>query len=229
MAGKGGLGSMKETYSRSRIDVVGWPDDLRARATLEQYLDKLSAHMSPSLSVDLLLSADNMNFSGADLSGLQLQAAALNESDLRDVRARDSDLYQAWLSSANISRADFSRSDLRKVQASGCIAEGAVFSEAQLQGAVFEDANLRAAVFYGANLHSADFNGADLSRSDLRNCNLGAADFGNSRLVDSMVDGAYGKIFGPIDVGDASGLVSGEELQAWFTARGAGAVEIRNL
>ncbi|MFI1465178.1 pentapeptide repeat-containing protein [Nocardia carnea] len=126
-------------------------------------------------------------------------------------------------------RADFSRSDLRKVQASGCVAEGAVFREAQMQGAVFEDANLRSAIFYGANLHSADFNGADLSGSDLRNCNVGSADFGSSRLAGSMVEGAHGSLFGPIDVGGDAGLLNGDELQDWFTARGAAEVRIRSL
>lgn len=219
---------MNETYRRSRIAVLAWPEDSEARTALEQYLDKLAAHASSSLSVDLLLAADSMNFAGADLSDLSLQAAAFNESDLRNVRAVDSDLYQAWLSSANISRADFSRSDLRKVQAAGCVAEGAVFREAQMQGAVFEDANLRSAVFDGANLHNADFNGADLSGSDLRNCNVGSADFGNSRLAGSMVEGTHGSLFGPIDVGGDACLLDGGDLQEWFTSRGAATVEIRS-
>lgn len=218
---------MSKTYRRSRMDVLAWPDDPDARAALEQYLDKLTA--SSSLTVDLLLAADNMNFAGADLSGLQLQAAALNGSDLRDIRAADSDFYQAWLTSANISRADFSRADLRKVQATGCIAENTNFREAQLQGAVFEDSNLKSAVLYGANLHSSDFNGADLSDADLRNCNVGSVDFGDSRLSGALVEGAYGMIFGPVDVGSDSGLLAGEELEAWFTTRGATKVEVRSL
>ncbi|MEV0110740.1 pentapeptide repeat-containing protein [Nocardia sp. NPDC050799] len=218
---------MNSKGEHSDVRVRIWPEDARARQTLVEYLDALADQPSRDLTVDILLAADECDFTGADLSGLFLQGAALNEANLRGVRVIEADLYQSWLRYANLDGADLSRSDLRKVQATGCSGVGVVLNGAQLQGASFDDADLRYAFLRGANLHSASFSDANLTGADLRDCNLGSTDFDGCRLANALLSNARGKIFGPVDIGVTKpNPISGPPLESWLADQGAHEVHV---
>jgi hypothetical protein len=86
--------------------------------------------------------SNNLNLSGADLSGANLSRANLSGADLSGAN-----LSGANLSGADLSRANLSRANLYK-------------------------ANLSGADLYKANLSGADLSGANLSGADLSGANL---------------------------------------------------------
>ncbi|GAA5067204.1 pentapeptide repeat-containing protein [Nocardia callitridis] len=218
---------MTRKYGRSREDVAGWPSDAMARKSLDEYFGKLATLPDSVSTTDSLLCADGLNFSGADLSGLDLQGAAFNESNLANVRAVEVDLYQAWMLAAIVENADFSRSDLRKIEGRGCRADYVSFREAVLQGSTFENSSLCGADLCKADLRDVDFSDSDMRNANLRGCVFSWTDLSGCRLDGCVVDGAAGTVLGPIKM-EAGDVISGYQLQEWFSANGAPAVTVQN-
>jgi uncharacterized protein YjbI with pentapeptide repeats len=219
---------MTTTYGRSRDDVLRWPDDPVVRRTLEEYFDNLPAG---SQTIKSMLDAEDLDFTGADLSGLDLSEAILSGANLADVRLVGADLYAAWLIEAVLRGADLSGCYLRKTQGRACDAQDAILRGADLDRSQFERADLRR-----ADLREVDFAGALLTEADLRGADLRHCVFGlignltgftNVRLADCSVEGARGTVIGPADVGtDSPQLLDGADLQRWFADRGAPLVEV---
>jgi uncharacterized protein YjbI with pentapeptide repeats len=219
---------MTTTYGHSREDVVRWPDDLAVRRTLEEYFDRFPVG---SRTVESMLDAEDLDFTGADLSGLDLSEAVLSEANLAGVRLAGADLSGAWMIGAVLRGADLSRCNLRKAQGRACDAQDAILRGADLERSEFEDADFRRADFREARFGRALLTGADLRGADLRHCILGqigyATGFTEARLADCSMEGANGMVDGPIDVGpDSPQLLDGAELQRWFADRGAPLVTV---
>jgi uncharacterized protein YjbI with pentapeptide repeats len=219
---------MTTTYGRSREDVLRWPDDPAVRRTLEGYLDNLPAD---SQTVKTMLNAEDLDFTGSDLSGLDLSEAILSGANLVGVRLAGADLSRAWLIGTVLRDADLSGCNLRKVQGRACDAQDSILRGADLERSEFEDADLRRADFREARFGRALLTGADLRGADLRQCILGqigyATGFTEARLADCLVEGANGMVDGPIDVGtDSPRFLDGTDLQQWFADRGAPLVEV---
>lgn len=219
-------------WGHRREDVVAWPDDLEAREALGKYLDAMNA--GPE--VHPILSADLMDFRGADLRGLDLGGAYLFNTVLAGVNLSGADLSGATLTGADLRRADLTGARLAKAEAEKCRAEGAIFRDADLFAVEFYYARLANADFRGATMTSVRLMGADLTDTDLRGAILVDARFGledtpavlsGVRLFGADVREARGSVVGPIDVGeDEPSLVDGEEMIAWFAAQGAPEVSL---
>lgn len=228
MAWKGTVGIMTTTYGHSREDVRRWPDDPAVRRALEEYFDRFPIG---SRTVESLLDAEGLDFTGADLSGLDLLQAELSEADLSGVRLVGADLSGAWLIGAVLRGADLSECNLRKAQGRACDAQDAILRSADLQRSEFEDADFRRADFRGAWFGKSLFTGADFRGADLRHCLFGEGGsrtgLTNARLADCLVEGARGTVSSPADVGtDSPQLLDGADLERWFADRGASLVEV---
>jgi uncharacterized protein YjbI with pentapeptide repeats len=228
MVGKGTVGIVTTTYSHSRADVRRWPDDPDVRRTLEEYFDNFPAG---SRTVESLLDGRRLDFRGADLSGLDFTEAALSEANLSGVRLVGADLYGAWLIDAVLRGADLSQCRLRKVQGRACDAQDAILCEADLERSEFENADFRRADFREAYFGRAWMLGADFRGADLRQCIFGqtrySTGFIEAKFADCLVEGARGRVSGPVDVGaDSPQLLDGADLQRWFADCGAPLVEV---
>ncbi len=98
------------------------------------------------------------NLSGADLSGANLSGADLSGADLSD-----SDLSGASLWLANLRGASLVGADLTEIDLEDALLQEANLSRADLSGAKMFLVNLSMADLSGANLADADLFGADLS------------------------------------------------------------------
>lgn len=228
MGREGTVGIMTATYGHSREDVCRWPDDPAVRQALEEYLDNFPTDPQ---TLKPILDAEDLDFTGADLSGLDLSEAILSGANLVGVRLAGADLYGAWLIGAILRGADLSGCYLRKAQGRACDAQNAILRGADLDASQFERADLRRADLREVDFAGALLTGADLRGADLRYCVFGLignlTGFTNARLAGSLVEGAKGKISGPVDVGvDSPQLLDGADLQRWFADRGASLVEV---
>jgi uncharacterized protein YjbI with pentapeptide repeats len=218
-------------YGRSASDVRQWPGSPAARLALEEYFAALSPN--PRIVIPAL-NAGGLDFRGADLSGLELLGAEFINADLSGVRLVGARLGDAWLMGATLRNADLSHCSLRKAQGRGCEAQDVVAAEADLRSAEFEDANMSGADLHGSRLGRAWLPSVDLRNADLRGCVFGKGNAWTSlkeaRMAGCRLDGAYGSVAGPVDVGlDSPRLIGGADLERWFAARGAPGVEIREV
>ncbi len=218
---------MAQEHGRRREDVVAWPSDVEAREALESYLDSFATagDRHPTLGADLL------DLRGAELRGLDLASAYLFNTVLAGVNLANANLVRATLSGADLRFADLTGADLYKAEADECLADGAIFREAELFAVYFGRARLVECDFRGATLNSVRLRCADLTRADLRTASLPDARFGDdedptvvtaARMFACDIAGAHGTVVGPVDIGeDEPALVDGTELLAWFAAQGA--------
>jgi hypothetical protein len=220
---------MNGAYRHTRDDVIRWPDDPAARRALEEYLDALPRDPGAVMGS---LGGYRLDFTGADLSGLQLAGAGFMEAKLIGVRLAAANLDYAWLMAADLRDADLSCCSLRKAKGRTCDARGAVLRGANLDRSEFEDSDFRRADLTGARLFSAFVYSTDLRGADLRNCVFGlsgrSTGLEKARLAGCRLEGATGRVMGPVDVGeDAPRLLDGDDLRQWFADRGAPLVEVR--
>jgi uncharacterized protein YjbI with pentapeptide repeats len=218
-------------YGRSRDDVIRWPDDSAARRALEDYLERLPRDPQVQLRVEHLLNGGELDFTGADLSGLDLGEAEFSGAILNGVRLVGADLFGAWLMGATLHGADLSQCNLRKAKGRTCDAQDAILRGANLDRSEFESADFRRADLSETQFASAFLASTDMRGADLRECvfglNAGLTGLNEARLADCRVEGATGRVIGPVDVGtDSPRLLDGDELQHWFAEHGAPSVEI---
>lgn len=189
-----------------------WPADEAAAQQLRGWL----AHPQGGLR------AQDLDFSGADLSG-------------------------GHFAQAGLTRARMCRAILRNAIFAGAHCEGIDFSEADLSGADFTKALGRESIFWKARLHRVDFTAGEFNRADFTEADLTGANLTdvlltrttlahanltgvtaertvlrNTVLDSADVTGFTGTVVGPISVifrGKRS-LLDGAELEQWFTARG---------
>ncbi|MFI0351590.1 pentapeptide repeat-containing protein [Actinomadura sp. 9N407] len=172
-----------------------------------------------------------LDFTGADLTLLVLGSANLFGGCLRGVRLVGADLNRALLNAADLSDADLSGAWLLKADGTQCLAERARFADADLTKVMFPRAELREADLRGACLDRAFLARADLRGADLRACSFGeeggVTSLDEARLWSARLDGAHGRVCGPVDVGEREPrLLDGPEAAAWFRRHGAPEVEI---
>jgi len=219
--------SVSEERGRRREDVVAWPQDAEAREALAGYLD---AWQAPGLPLPTL-AADLLDFRGADLTGLDLGEAYLFNATLAGVSRVKTNLAKANLNGADLRLANFTSADLYKAEADECLADSAIFRDANLFAVNFGRARLVECDFRGATLNSVRLRRADVSAANLRAASLPDARFGDgemptvltgARMFSCDLAGAHGAVIGPVDVGEHEPtLVDGAELLAWFAAQGA--------
>lgn len=111
---------------------------------------------------------------------------------------------------------------------------GVVAVEADFRRADLDHVNLSQADLRGSVLANAFMPGADLRGADLRGCALGQARtwvfLEDARMAGCLLEGAYGTVCGPIDIGaDSPHLLGGRDLARWFAEQGAQAVEVREM
>ncbi|MYR07540.1 hypothetical protein GTV32_15065 [Gordonia sp. SID5947] len=208
-------------YRTDRDAVRRWPDDSAARAALEEFFVRASEQDSVPT-----LGGSDLDFRGADLSGLHLGGAWFANADLRGVALRESWLEGCTFSEADLRGADFTGSRLRKADLSDCQAAEAVLRGAHLQRCDLDSADLRGADLTDADCRNAFMPDVDLRSAVLRSVKFDGAesytDLGGTRIFGATVDGASGRIAGPLDVGESQPrLVAGAVLQAWLAAHGA--------
>ncbi len=192
---------------------IAWPADPAAAGELRDWLARPGG--PPLRAQDLDFSGANL--SGGDLTGSWFGHARLLEATLRDVS----------FARAHCEGADFSQADLTNAR----------FTQAHGQEAHFWKAVLRRADFTAAEFNRADFTEADLAGATLRDVLLTRATFAHANLTGVTADravlrntildsadvtGFSGTVIGPISVifrGKRS-LLDGADLEQWFTARG---------
>ncbi|WP_084760462.1 pentapeptide repeat-containing protein [Nocardia mangyaensis] len=210
--------------------VKKWPTSPEARAVLKEYLDRVTSETPGPVGGEKALGGDNLDFSGADLSGLSLIEAWFMGADLSDVRLADADLYRAWLNSARLDRAVLDGADIRKVEARGCSAVGAKIRGSDVRSAVLEDSDLRDADFSGSDLRQASLDDSDLRNARLDGCKYLRTGLIRSRLGGASVAGGQGSVYGPADVGVTEPrVIGGDELRQWFHDHGAPEVVVLEL
>ncbi len=136
--------------------------------------------------------AENKNFTGADLSNSNLFRADLNNADLSNAK-----LVNANLNSANLSNAYLYRADLTK---------------ANLQNADLKNAYLSQANLTNANLAKASCNGTYLKDAELKFANLKTTKLSHKTMIDSkwysvweiVNRGAVGKNLSGMDFSQAN-------------------------
>jgi uncharacterized protein YjbI with pentapeptide repeats len=126
---------------------------------------------------------ENLNLSGADLSGIDLSKEAI-APELQKVKALDAYRVPAWCSEEsggiNLQKVSLFKANLQKANLEG----------ANLQEAILEEANLQEANLTGANLQEATLEDADLQRAYLWEANLQQAYVGFVDLQEASLDGA---------------------------------------
>lgn len=190
-----------------------WPADTTAAGELRDWLAR--SGRPP-------LRGEDLDFSGANLSGGDFAGSWFSRSRLHDTTLRNASFARAHCEGADFSQADLSN---------------AGFAAAHGQEAHFWKAVLRGVDFTAAEFNRADFTEADLAGATLRDVLLTRATFAHASLagataeravlrntiLDSAdVTGFSGTVIGPISVifrGRRS-LIDGADLEQWFTARG---------
>ncbi|MDO3649339.1 pentapeptide repeat-containing protein [Nocardia mangyaensis] len=210
--------------------VKKWPNSSDAHAVLKEYLERVSSGTTGPVGGENALGGDDLDFSGADLSGLSLIEAWFMGADLSDVRLADADLYRAWLNTARLDRVVLDGADIRKVEARGCSAVGAKIRGADVRSAVLEDADLREVDFSESDLRQASLDESDLRNARLNGCKYLRTGLIRSRLGGASVAGGQGPVYGPADVGVTEPrVIGGDELRRWFHDHGAPEVVVLEL
>lgn len=182
------------------------------------------------------IGASAMDLRGAQLPGISMKSLYFISTDMRDCLFDGCDFSNSELRGAFVNSASFVESNFYKVDFSECSGEAAVFTRASLVGADFYECELAGSIFRDAFLNGSSMHGTDLRRADLRGAWFGPRDvagwttMSSTKLADCDVTDAGGCIKGSADIGPPGEpcVVIGEELSAWFTQRGAPAVEIIN-
>jgi uncharacterized protein YjbI with pentapeptide repeats len=150
--------------------------------------------MAFGLDPPTLLTFDNYDFRGADLSNCDLSSqsfiqADLKHADLTGAHLEEARLLSAYLQQANLTGAYLSRANLSLAQLQNACLQSADFSGAQLFEADLSDANLTGSYLRGANLYKATLHRADLTRADLTTAILVQTDLSNATLQGCRVYG----------------------------------------
>ncbi|WP_027269136.1 pentapeptide repeat-containing protein [Leptolyngbya sp. PCC 6406] len=141
-----------------------------------------------------------VQLSGASLLRAKLPQAQLTLANLKGVNLERANLIQAHLERATLTQARLIAADLttaqlpqaklREARMRQVIADGANFSEADLQAIEAQDARLIAANLSHANLQGADLTGASLVGANLQGANLQAASLQGADLREVQLRGA---------------------------------------
>jgi hypothetical protein len=129
----------------------------------------------------------NVNISGADLTGAHLDGTDLMFADLHGANLTGAHLHGAYLMFAVLNGAVLN----------GAYLHGAYLNHAYLDGADLTGAVLNGAYFHGANLNGADLidahlTGADLTNADLTLANLTGANLTGAKVTQQQIDTALG-------------------------------------
>ena len=135
---------------------------------------------------------EQLDLSGAYLSGVRLPSADLSQDDLSGVDLTGADLRRGDLSRANLRGAHLSRSSMGWANLRRANLQGASLGRADLTGCL-QGASLRGADLSFAELSFTDLRGADLSGADLTEANLSLSDLtgaclGGARLTGTILD-----------------------------------------
>ncbi|MDO3649340.1 pentapeptide repeat-containing protein [Nocardia mangyaensis] len=210
--------------------VKKWPDSPEARAALKEYLDNALSRSPDSIGPEDTLGGDDLDFSGADLSGLSLIEAWFIAANLSDVRLVGADLYRSCVNGASLDGAILDGADMRKVNARGCTAVGAKIRGADARSAALDSADFREVDFSGSDLRQASLSGSDLRNARLDGCKYLDTRLIRSRLGGASVSGGQGSVYGPADVGVTEPrIIGGGELYQWFRDHGAPEVVVLEL
>ena len=150
--------------------------------------------------------------------------------------ARSSSTRRAWVPRAwpaDRAAAEALRAWLADPEPGGFVGNGLDFTGADFTGGDFVEcwfgeAVLRRTTLRGAELTHAHVDGADLAEADLTEANLAGASadkllLRECKLEETDLTGFTGTVLGPISVvlrGQRT-LLDGDDLEQWFTARGA--------
>ena len=148
-----------------------------------------------------------------DMSGALLSGANLSYADLHGALLSGANLRYADLSEADLTVADLCYADLH-----GALLSGANLRYADLSYANLRETNLRYANLSEANLHVADLHGAFLSGANLRYANLHNADLSRAHGILRVGPSADGYEFFGVVRDDRVWIKAGCR---WFTVADA--------
>jgi uncharacterized protein YjbI with pentapeptide repeats len=158
-------GSEARTLARARtLTVLGRLDPSRktqamrflGEANLVQRVDERGP----------LISLEDADLEGADLSFADLRGAKLSHADLSDADLNFADLSGADLSLADLTNATLREADLPNASLGGANLSNVYLYGAYLKGASMSSVDLRGADLYGANLSGVDLSGANLTQAE---------------------------------------------------------------
>ncbi|MFD4438603.1 pentapeptide repeat-containing protein [Nocardia sp. NPDC058519] len=198
------------------LEVTAWPTDPDTHTALQRYIRERSHGNSVGFAAPM------MSFAGANLVGMDLSEAYLFGANLDSVVIARVDLNRAVLSGVSMKRADLSGSYMHKVEAVEIYGPHVNLSRSNLFRADLVGAELFGANLVDAQLSSTNLGSCNLETADMRGCQFGPSRtyLSDARMAGVLIEGAIGEIVGPVFVDDGR-LLDGEELQAWFAARGA--------
>lgn len=204
-----------------------WPRDIESSEALRFY--EAFLHSDGDQGEELVGPRD---FRGADLSGMLLQWLFLWSSDFTNVSLEYADLFKAQLVGSDLNGANFFEANLHRTDFSECEAKGASFSSSHALRANFRGADLSCANMKEINLVKANLRSANLTDADLTGAILGPSEneshtlLSGATLIGCKVEGARGRVRGPVYIDSLGGPVDGEDLAAWFTRNGAPEVNV---
>lgn len=133
---------------------------------------------------------EDVDLSGANLSGAKLRNADLSGADLSRAYLTGVDLSGADLSGTGLGAADLSGARLSRAELSSADLSGANLSRANLSGANLSGATISRANLSGVNLSGVNLSGATISRANLSKANLSGADLSGANLTEAYLSGA---------------------------------------
>lgn len=208
-----------------RLEVTSWPFDERARGRLTEYRHERMRDL------DVAFPGDDLDLRGAHLCGFDFRQAGFSLAVLDKVRMLGANLSGAALVGASLEQVDFTGCVLERADLSDSRCRRAVLAWARLAHAELYNADLREADLLGAELEGAALTGADLRGARLTEAKFGRSALGHARLADTVLAGARGSVFGPVDISktDEPTLVDGEEMVRWFREQQAWVIAARRV
>lgn len=200
-----------------RLEVTTWPFDERARKRLTEFRHERMRDL------DVAFCGDDLDLRGAHLCGFDFRGGWFSDCVLDKVRMLAANLRGAALSGASLRQADLTGCVLDCADLSGVSGRRAVLAWARLRGAEIYEADLREGDLIGADMEGAVLGGSDLRGARLQDVRFGRTALNGARLADSLLAGARGSVYGPVDISktEEPEFLDGADLVAWFRDRRA--------
>lgn len=191
-----------------------WPSNPEVSEDLRKWLAGEAHELFYALDADLR----GADLTGGDLTGAWLTGSNFTETVLREAVLIDTECTEARFTRADLSNANLAKSSADRANFVGSTLTSANLAKISAMGANFHGANLSDATLSASLLAEADFSEANLAR-----CRLGSSSLCNAVLSHTALDGATGKILGPVVVETSPRRITldGAELERWFRSRGA--------
>ena len=125
---------------------------------------------------------ENLDLSGADLTGTNLCRARLDNVILKDAELNFAYLHSADLKNSDLSDLTVGRADMTEADLTGATINGGDLTNTILYGANLTKVKAHNMVLEGAKVREVNFTEADLTQANLSNLDLNGVNFSNAIL-----------------------------------------------